>query len=332
MRFACSLLAIMTIASVLPSNAEGSAAATVAAKVIVDTDVGTDIDDAFAIGLALASPDIQLLGITTTSGNVRLRARLVDRMLYETGQTRIPVAVGKASAGPFDPSGKPIVYTQARWAEASPVAARRWPAATPFILNEIRRFPGQITLVCIGPLTNIAAVLRRDPATFRKLKRIVMMGGSIQVGFGDDGRPPQPPPVAEYNIVQDIRAAQTVFQAGVHIDMMPLDSTQIHLEEDRRDLLFAQGTPLTDALTLLYHEWAELNPWGKTPTLYDVVALAHVIDPALCPTQPMHVAVDAQGYTRLTPGVANVSVCLHAHQDALLAMFVHRLLEQRLHR
>lgn len=301
-------------------------------KVIIDTDVGTDIDDAFAIALALASPDVALLGITTTSGNVRLRARLVDRLLYETGMTRVPVAVGKTTRGPFDPSGKPITYTQARWAEQSPLAARNWPPATPFILDEIRRYPGQITLLCIGPLTNIAALVREDPQTFRKLKRIVLMGGSIHVGFGDFGAPPKPPPVPEYNIVQDIGAAQTVFRSGVPIDLMPLDATQVRLEENRRNLLFAESTPLTDALTLLYHEWAELNPWGTTPTLYDVVAMSYIVDPALCPTQPMHIVIDHEGYTRPAPGPANASVCLHVHEDALLPMLMTRLLQQRLHR
>jgi inosine-uridine nucleoside N-ribohydrolase len=329
--FAWSLLASMFMASSSPSDVSAAPDAGSAAKVIIDTDIGTDIDDAFAVALALSSPDIHVLGITTTSGNVRLRARLVDRLLFETGQTHIPVAVGKTTAGPYDASGKPVTFTQARWAEASPVAARRWPPATPFILDEIRRFPGQISLVCIGPLTNIAALVRRDPATFRKLKRIVLMGGSIHVGFADGGRPPQPPPVAEYNIVQDIPAAQTVFESGVHIDMLPLDSTQVRLEESLRDRLFAAGTPLTDALTLLYHEWSELNPWGKTPTLYDVVALTHVFDPALCPVEPMHVTVDGSGYTRPGPGAANVSVCLHVHENALLDVLMTRLLRQHLH-
>jgi inosine-uridine nucleoside N-ribohydrolase len=301
-------------------------------KVIIDTDVGTDIDDAFAIALALASPDVTLLGITTTSGNVRLRARLVDRLLYETGMTHVPVAVGKATPGPFDPAGKPIAYTQARWAAESPLAGRDWPHATPLILDEIRKYPGAVTLLCIGPLTNIAALVREDPETFRKLKRIVMMGGSIHVGFGDFGAPPKPPPVPEYNIVQDIAAAQTVFQSGVPIDLMPLDATQVRLDENRRSLLFAAGTPLTDALKLLYHDWAELSPWGKTPTLYDVVAMAYVIDPALCPTQPMHIAIDDDGYTRPAPGPANAAVCLHANESALLHTFMTRLLQQRLYR
>lgn len=320
----------MTSSSPAGASAPHDARSSTAAKVIIDTDIGTDIDDAFAIALALASPDIQLLGITTASGNVRLRARLVDRLLFEAGKTSIPVAIGTASRGPFDPSGKAITYTQAHWAEQSPVPARSWPAATPFILDQIRRHPGEITLVAIAPLTNVAAFEDRDPATFRKLKRIVLMGGSIDVGYSDFGRPAKPPPVAEYNIVQDIPAAQKVFRSGVPIDLMPLDSTQVPLDQSRRDRLFAQGTALTDALSQLYHLWSELNPWGNTPTLYDVVALARVIDPALCPTQPMHVVVDDHGYTRRQSGAANANVCLHVNHDALLHLFMTRLLEQRL--
>ncbi len=288
--------------------------------------MGTDIDDAFALALALVSPEIELVGVTTTSGNVRLRARLVDRLLYETGITQLPVAVGETTPGPFDPSGKPITYTQAAWAEASPLPARDWPAATPFILDAIRRHPQEITLLCIGPLTTIADVERADPETFRKLNRIVMMGGSINVGFGDLGAPPKPPPVPEYNIVQDIAAAQAVFRSGVPIEMLPLDSTQVRLDEARRERLFATGTPLTDALAQLYRQWAELNPWGDTPTLYDVVAMARIIDPGLCPTEPMRIVVDDDGYTRRVEGPVNASVCLNAQENALLRLVMTRFL------
>jgi inosine-uridine nucleoside N-ribohydrolase len=83
---------------------------------------------------------------------------------------------------------------------------------------------------------------------------------------------------------------------------------------------------------LLYDEWAELNPWGRTPTLYDAVAMAEVIDPAICPTRPMHVTVDAAGDTRRTSGAPNAAVCLHEHADAFLDLEITRLLAQHLHR
>lgn len=301
-------------------------------KIIIDTDIGVDIDDAFAIALAFASPSLQILGISTTSGDVRLRARLVDRLLHETGEARIPVAVGLSRPGPFDEQGRPVLFTQARWAQESRLAPRRWPSSTAFILNEIRRFPGEITLVCMGPLTNIAALRAQDPQTFRKLKRIVMMGGSIKIGYADPGQPAKPPPAIEYNIREDIPAAQTVFSSGVPIVLLPLDSTQVPLDDHRRDRLFALGTPLTDALTLLYHEWSERNPWGiHTPTLYDVVAMAQVIEPSTCPTQPIHIIVDAKGYTRVAPGNPTTLVCLQVRQRAFLDLLMTRLLNQSLH-
>jgi inosine-uridine nucleoside N-ribohydrolase len=327
------LLAVLVVARwPQPVNAQMTTPAARPEKIVIDTDIGIDIDDAFAIALALASRDLRVLGITTVSGDARLRARLVDRLLHETGETVIPVAAGPVVPGPFDEAGKPIVFTQARWAAASPWPARDWPAATPFLRDLIRRFPGQITLVCIGPLSNVADLARRDPATFHRLKRIVMMGGSIAVGYADGGRAAAPPPVAEYNIAVDAPAARTVFAAGVPIVMLPLDATQVQLDERRRDLLAAQGTALTDAVTLLYGEWAELNPWGRTPTLYDAVAMAATIDPAICPTQPIHVAVDAAGFTRRTPGTPNAAVCLHEHAGAFLDLLMQRLLNQQLHR
>src|SRR6185437_9328559 len=106
-------------------------------KVIFDTDIGDDIDDAFALGLLLSSPDVQLLGVTTAYGDTDQRARLVERYLCEVGKSDIPVA-----AGPKVPTKTP--FTQARWAERYP--NRQWSDAIDFTLNEIRRYPGQITL------------------------------------------------------------------------------------------------------------------------------------------------------------------------------------------
>ena len=88
-------------------------------------------------------------------------------------------------------------------------------------------------------------------------------------------------------------AAQKLFTSGVPIFMMPLDSTQLKLDEEKRTLLFRQSTPLTDALTLLYHQWGQ-----QTPTLFDAMAVAYVIKPALCPVTPFHVVVDKDGSTR----------------------------------
>lgn len=198
-----------------------------------------------------------------------------------------------------------------------------------FILNSIRKNPGQITLISIAPFSNVGALIDRDPVTFRKLKRVVIMDGSIYRGYGDLGYLPNRGPASEYNIRMDIPAAKKLFNSRVPLYVMPLDSTQLKLDEVKRDLLFSRSTPLTDTLALLYDQWtaSTLNP---PPTLFDAMAVAYVIDPSLCPTIPMHVIVDDKGYTRVEPGQANVQVCLQSDPDKFFNFYMHRVLNNKL--
>jgi len=292
-------------------------------KVIVDTDVGDDIDDAFSLALAATSPDVDLLGVTTAWGDTGLRARLADRLICVAGREDVPVAAGERTADSTP-------FTQARWAERAP--ARDYPNAIDFLAAQIRRYPGQITLVEIAPETNLGALIARDPTLIRALKRVVVMGGSIDRGYNDFGYTPQHRPDAEYNIVSDIPAARAVLGSGVPVVVMPLDSTQIKFDEVRRSLLFADGTPLSDALTLLYHQWRQNNAWGQdTPTLFDVVPMAYVIAPELCPTTRMRIEVNDKGYTRQVTGVANADVCLNSESDKIITLLMTRLLAAPAH-
>src|SRR3954449_1278039 len=150
---------------------------------IIDTDIGDDIDDAFALALALQSPELKILGITTEFGDTEMRARLVDRYLTAVGRKAIPVAAGVAT--PHD-----NVFTQAAYAEREP--ARKHADGVQFILGEIRKHPGEITITATGREGNLAAAIRQDAATFKKVKRVVLMGGSVYRGYGDQHRPPEP--------------------------------------------------------------------------------------------------------------------------------------------
>src|SRR5579864_61809 len=111
-------------------------------KIIIDTDIGGDIDDAFAVGLALQSPEFRILGICSATGDTTLRARLISRMLKETGRTDIPVAVGIAKPDVKHDAG----LSQAAYAEGGPTD-RKYPGAVDFLLEQIRRQPGEITLI-----------------------------------------------------------------------------------------------------------------------------------------------------------------------------------------
>jgi len=307
------------------SFAQSSPAKTVGSevqKIIIDTDIGGDIDDAFAVGLALQSQEFKILGITTAWGDTTLRARLLSRFLRETGHTDIPIAVGIVKHRP----GELDLLTQARYAEETP-PTQSYPNAVDFILNQIRLQPGEITLVTIGPLTNIAAAIDQDAATFRKLKRVVMMGGSVYRGYDKYEYPTiNHEPDREWNIVADISASQKVFISGVPLYVMPLDSTQIEFDEKKRSMLFRDGTPLTDALTLLYHQWSHGRN-GQTPILFDVMAVTYALAPEQCPTEPMRVRVDDQGYTKVESGTANAEVCLHSDSDRFFEFFMRRIFE-----
>ncbi len=290
--------------------------------IIIDTDVGDDIDDAFAVGLALSSPELKILGITSAWGDTRLRARMLDRLLCETGSSDIPVAVGVEAHSHGEAN-----FSQARWAERYP--EKPHPNAVDFLLEQIKQHPGEITLIAIAPQSNLGAALARDPETFKKLKRIVMMGGSIHRGYGDLGYAPDRGPNAEYNIAMDIPAAQAVFNSGVPLYVMPLDSTQLKLDETKRPLLFAQSTNLTDALALLYEQWSRATNQA-TPTMFDDVAVAYAIDPAQCPVTSMRIEVDAKGFTREKQGQSNAFVCLQSDSDRFFDFYMPRLLQQKL--
>lgn len=277
--------------------------------ILLDTDIGTDIDDAFAVALILRSPELDLLGVTTVSGDTQARARLAAKMLWEAGRREVPVAAGEP--------GKPLPIDQCRWAAGFANPQLRREKAVDFLKKQIEERPGEITLVAIGPLTNIAALFREYPAVARKIKRIVLMGGAIAHGYGNN-----PQPVPEYNIYADAPAAQAVFASGVPILAAPLDVTaMLQLTPADMHRIFTELTPTTNALTLLYHLWG--NP---TPTLFDPMAVALVIDPSLCETKPLSIEVDAKGFTHVVEGKQpNATVALKTDARRFMEFYLRRV-------
>ena len=285
--------------------------------VIIDTDIGDDIDDAFALGLALKSPELKILGVTTTFGNTDLRARLVVRYLQALGRSDIPVF-----AGPVTKTDN--VMTQAAYAKRA--SEREFGDGAEFISREAREHPGQITLIGIGPLSTVQAAIERDPAAFKKLKRVVIMGGSIYRGYGLDAQGKPKPAEPEWNILNDPAGLKALLGSGVALFMMPLDSTQVPLAAKQRDEIFAHGSPLTDQLTLLYHEWMAGTPsHSPTPTLFDPVAVTYTFRPDLCPAKPMHIDVDEKGMTKPGEGRPNAEVCLDSDEKGFLNLLLERV-------
>src|SRR5581483_3962387 len=193
-------LVVFFIAATSFLFAQSSQPASTAQKVIFDTDIGDDIDDAFALGLAVSSPELQVLGVTTAWGNTGLRAQLAARMLCDLDLENIPV-----SAGPHTTANNG--FTQAKWASQYRAPDEGWPDAIKFILDEIRQHPGEITLISVAPLTNVGKLIDTDTETFRRLKCVVIMGGSINRRYGDLGYLPDRGAEPEYNIKMDVASA-----------------------------------------------------------------------------------------------------------------------------
>ena len=286
-------------------------------KLIIDTDIGDDYDDIVTLAVALASPELDILGVTTVVGDSGLRARLTKRFLNLAGREDVPVAVGATVR-----TGAP--FTHRRWARGGPELDGDEPPAVDFMLRQIAANPGQVTLLAIGPLTNLAEALERDPATFRKLDRIVLMGGSVRRGYRDLAWHGGGKPSAEYNILSDVKSAQLVFEAGVPLSVAPLDATMVVLDEVKRQFIFTRSTPITDALALTYLQWS--GAAGRpTPILFDTAALAFALDPSMFKVERLRLMVDDQGHTREVEGPPNAEVCLDCDEDRF-----HRWLMPRL--
>jgi inosine-uridine nucleoside N-ribohydrolase len=319
--------------------------------VILDTDIGDDIDDAFALALVLRSPEFKLLGITTAYGDTELRARLVERYLGASVACSglIPVIPGASTP-------QSNVFTQAAYARGDNGALvpclnntmidpkenarlaeeRSHHDAAGFLLRQVKAHPGEITLIAIGPLFNIEAAIKKDPDTFRKLKRVVLMGGSIHRGYDNILNSNLPAamrtPSSEWNINRDPAGLRVLLASGVPVFMMPLDSTQIHLQAPERERIFSHGSALTDQLTLLYHQWSAGNEGHPdTPTLFDPVAVAYAIRPDLCPATPMRLEVDDKGFTKPVDGSPNAQVCLKSDEKGFLDLLLSRITSDPTH-
>jgi purine nucleosidase len=284
--------------------------------VLFDTDIGTDIDDAYALA-ALIHSELELLGVTTVSSDAVARARLAAKLLHVAGGSwaKVPVYAGIST---------PTQYMrQVEWAAGFTASNLHTSGGVDFMRREIGKRPGKITLIAVGELTNVAALLESEPGIGRKIRAISLMGGSIYRGYAT-GSKPEP----EWNIKSNASAAQVVFRSGVPLLVAPLDSTaDLKLLPEMRVELFARGLPLNDALGALDQVWRYTNHWkGDNPTLFDVLAVELVAPGQSYELTPLHIEVADDGLTTPRAQAApNAQVALMVDPPAFLAEFVARL-------
>ncbi|MDI9865538.1 nucleoside hydrolase [Flectobacillus sp. DC10W] len=286
-------------------------------KVIFDCDLGDDIDDAFALAMLLTNQDkLDILGITTCYGRTNDRAKVALKMLYETGQDKIPVALGRNTS---NTDARANWYAeQFYWAKDFNKLKPIQQSATDFIIENLRKYPNEVIIISVGPVTNMADVIDKDPQALKLAKKVYAMFGSFYIGYNT-----HPSIDAEWNVKVDIPASKKFVNSGANIVYAGLDVTaMVKLDKVKRDILLMRQSVLTNALSGLYVLWG-----NETPTLFDPVAIGMILYPELFKTKKINISVDDKGFTRVNENQvpnAEVGVSIDSNE------FVNRIMKSYL--
>jgi purine nucleosidase len=304
--------------------------------IIIDTDPGQD--DAVAILLALASPEIEILGITVVAGNVPLA-------LTEVNARKICELAGRPDIKVYSGAIRPMLRTLVTAEHVhgrtgldgpdlpDPKMPLQKQYAVDFIIDTLMQHPpGSITLCCLGPLTNIGLALVREPRIASRIKRIIAMGG----GFFEGGNVT---PTAEFNIYVDPQAARLVFESGIPITLIPLDCTHQALTTKARVQKFRamknKTGPATAQLLDFFERFDEQKYGTDGGPLHDPCVIAWLLQPELFTSRDVNVEVECESeltmgmtvidWWRVTDRKANATVCRGVNADGFFELLTNRL-------
>lgn len=257
-------------------------------KILLDTDIGGDIDDALALAYLLKQPQCELLGITTVGGEAEKRASLASALCHSVGRAEVPIHVG-ASAPLLVPERQLHAYQSEALSEQwSHQTFDKRNTAIEFLRDTIRAHPGEITLLTIGPLTNIGLLFALDPDIPALLKGLMVMGGCFSARENDE----------EFNIVCDPHAAAKVFSVPLKLTSVGFDVTKYcRLDADECRRRFTQvGNPLAFVAAM-----AEVFFRYEAPEIFfhDPLSAALIFEPSLCQTEAHCIGVDLTNQHRL---------------------------------
>ncbi len=273
-------------------------------SIIIDTDIGFDIDDAYALAMAIKG-GLQIGGISTVSGNTLKRGRIAKKMLVLAGKGDVPVFAGKRSRA---------LLTHDRWVSPSEIldVQQDVDAMIEHYWHAIERsHDGRLQVVAIGPLSNIALVRERDGNLFDDRVQLLMMGGRFPKGLlwiNDH--------MLEYNIMMDRAAARAVLGSRVPTRLVPFDVTE-SLKLTQQDLAFLHRISKHDSMIRALMEMTSMFHSSiighRPPILFDPATIVPLLDPTILSFMSMSVEVTRGGFTRVPktskPGVSEKEVC-----------------------
>lgn len=277
-------------------------------RVIIDTDIGDDIDDAYALVFALNSPEIDVEAVISNNRYERVRAKIARKLAEKTGK-EVPVfeglkgGIGKLSQGEF-------------------VENYSWnPPKLRDNLDFFRNvFKGEIYYVSLGSLTNLSFLLKRIPGAEKNINSHIM-GGTVNRNY--EG---QEEKIAEWNVKSDVEASKEVFSSEMDINMIGLDCTwDLELKEEGISKIRESRSSTCKALHDLYDYWRKDHP-ERNPILFDVLATESVIDKSLVDYEKKHVYVDKEGKTIESNKGKEVLVGMESDKEAALKLFMERMI------
>jgi inosine-uridine nucleoside N-ribohydrolase len=288
--------------------------------VILDTDIGDDIDDTWALAMLLKSPELDLKMVVGDNYKSIYRAKLLAKLLTVAGRTDVAVGIGM---GGRDGDGR-----QADWVkdyDLKSYAGKVHEDGVAAMIDLIMKSPKPVTVIAIGPVQNLAEALKRQPQIAGKV-HFVGMHGSVRRGYGNKTQIE-----AEYNVKEDAKACQKVFTAGWNMVITPLDTCGlVQLKGDKYKAIRDSSDPLTKALVDNYRIWRReksADPLRQdekeSSTLFDTVAVYLVFSDALTKIEKLSIRVDDQGFTRIDPAGKSMEVAtewkdLPAFEDLLV--------------
>jgi purine nucleosidase len=298
-------------------------------EAILDTDIGSDVDDALALCLALVSPEIELLGITTVYGQTQVRARIARALTHVAGRRDIPVFAGLElpllRERPAHWMGHEGVGIDLSQVDLAPEAG----SAVDFVVRTIRQRPGRVSIIAIGPLTNVAAAVIVAPDIVELARELIFIGGVARLAHNRLNVP-----ALEWNVRCDPEAARVVFRSGMKITMLGMDVTrreETHMDQAHLHALRDSPSPLARmAARLVEIYWGTIG--DDLRYMHDVVAVAFSYDRSLVLTEPLDVVIETtgthmQGFTLVTRGESegNVHVGTGLDGDRIRSLFISRV-------
>jgi inosine-uridine nucleoside N-ribohydrolase len=261
--------------------------------VILATDIGDDIDDTWALGLLLKSPELDLKLVLTEYGKPQYRAKIIAKFLQTTGHGQVPIGLGPDA----EPRGEGGQAAWVRDYELSSYPGKVHADGIQALVDTVLHSAQPVTLICIGPMPNLAAALAREPRT-AACARFVGMDGSVRLGYGGSKTVS-----AEWNVKAAVKPAQQVLSAPWDITITPLDTCGlVTLDGERYRRLLQATNPVACAIIQNYRHWCASNKHPEeaerhSSTLFDTVAVYLAISQDLCKMERLPIRVSDDGFT-----------------------------------